>query len=169
MRKPRSEWQACLDDPDGTLRDILDTVSAGVGLLTWTKRRGLNYSTVWAWLDQDERRKNAYAQSRITAADALVEEAIALLDQELPRDDAGKIDGALVNQRRAQADIRKWQAGKLRPAVYGESLRVESEGSISIIGALAEARARVGQTYSPDMPALTGVCSSAEGRSPTDV
>jgi hypothetical protein len=143
MRKGPPEWQACLADPEGTLSDICDTISSGVGLLTWTKRKGLAYSSVWGWLDQDERRKAAYAQARITAADALVEEAIEILDQELPRDENGKIDGALVNQRRAQADIRKWQAGKLRPQVYGEAIRVESEGSISIIGALAEARQRI--------------------------
>jgi hypothetical protein len=168
MRKGPPEWQACLADPDGTLRDICDTVAGGVGLLTWTKRKGLAYSSVWGWLDQDERRKNAYAQSRITAADALVEEAIALLDQELPRDEAGKIDGALVNQRRAQADIRKWQAGKLRPAVYGESVRIEAEAGISVIAALNEARARIGQIYDQDRPLLPGICSSAEG-APTDV
>lgn len=139
----KKEWQACLADPEGTLSDICDTVAGGVGLLTWVKRKGLTYSTVWQWLANDDRRKEAYTAARITAADALVEEAVEILDQELPTDENGRIDPGMVNLLRCRAEMRRWQAGKLRPAMYGEAIRVESEGSISIIGALTEARQRI--------------------------
>lgn len=167
MKQPtgRKEWQACLADPEGTLSDICDTVASGVGLLTWAKRKGLNYSTVWNWLANDDRRKEAYTAARITAADALVEEAVEILDQELPRDENGRIDPGMVNLLRCRAEMRRWQAGKLRPAVYGETVRLESEGKISITAVLQEARARIGQTYDPDMAVLAAPVGN---RSPSE-
>jgi hypothetical protein len=161
----RKEWQACLADPEGTLSDICDTVAGGVGLLSWVKRKGLTYSTVWQWLANDDRRKEAYTAARITAADALVEEAVEILDQELPTDENGRIDPGMVNLLRCRAEMRRWQAGKLRPAVYGETVRLESEGKISITAVLQEARARIGQTYDPVMEALAAPVGN---RSPTD-
>lgn len=166
MKNGRKEWQACLADPEGTLSEICDTVAGGVGLLSWVKAKRLNYSTVWSWLDQEPKRKEAYTQARITAADALVEEAVAILDQDLPKDEHGRIDPGMVNLLRCRAEMRRWQAGKLRPAVYGESVRLERESSISIIGALAEARGRIGQTYSPAMEVLSAPVGN---RIPEDV
>ena len=168
MKTNRKEWQACLADPEGTLSEICDTVAGGVGLLTWVKRKGLVYSSVWAWLNKDDRRKEAYTQARITAADALVEEAVAILDQDLPRDENGRIDPGMVNLLRCRAEMRRWQAGKLRPAVYGETVRVEAESKISILAALAEAKARIGQTYGPDMASLPGYGVPIPTLEPTD-
>lgn len=164
----RKEWQACLADPEGTLADICDTVAGGVGLLTWVKRKGLTYSTVWQWLANDNRRKDAYTAARITAADALVEEAVEILDQELPRDENGRIDPGMVNLLRCRAEMRRWQAGKLRPTVYGESVRVESDTNINIAQVLAEARARVGKIYSPDMAVLPSYTAPMPVLEPAD-
>ena len=70
---------------------------------------------------------------RFTAAremgfDALAEEALELLDEDIPVDDKGRTDTGLVQQRKAQADARLRLLSKWCTARYGEKLQLGGDG-----------------------------------------
>ncbi len=140
-RNPK--WQQAVKDPEALLTEICDHIAEGRGLISWTKAFGVSYSVVWNWLNDDQHRERAYLAARIVAADYLAEQALQIIDAEPERLESGAVDNAAVTLQRARFDARRWQCAKLRPDRYGESLKVESDQGISIIGALAEARQRV--------------------------
>lgn len=124
--KVPSPWQRVSAEPDKLMQEIIECIAGGHGLLNFTKRLGLTYSVVYNWLAAEPDRFRAYQSARQTGAHALFEEAAAILDEEPRLTPDGKVDQGYVTWQRNKADIRKWQASKLMPRLYGEKLEVES-------------------------------------------
>lgn len=88
-------------------------------------------ATISRWAQERPAFRQALDEARKLCADALAEQAIAIVDTE--KDPA---------RARVRADARRWQAAKMKPEAYGEKIDVNMTGTISVAAALAEARAR---------------------------
>jgi hypothetical protein len=167
-REP-TKWDRLSDDPDKLLRMIVDHVSEGRGLNHFVKKHGVNYSTLWYWLDSTDKRRDAYQNALLAGATYLVEQSNEILMAEPKFLDNGCTDAAWVNLMRARADQLKWQASKMYPSRFGDRQLVEMTApGISVVGALQEARQRLvfNDALSPVMQALN---APEYPRSPTDI
>lgn len=92
-----------------------------------------NKATVFRWLAARKDFSDQYARARETQADSLFDDILSIADDGLNdtyTDDEGltKTDFDVIARSRLRVDARKWMAGKLRPKVYGESLKVNGDG-----------------------------------------
>ena len=164
-RIQNQKWHRATQTPDDLLESICNHVAQGRGLISWTKEFGVSYAVAWKWLYAHQDREQAYHAARVVAADYLAEQALQIIDAEPERLESGAVDNAAVTLQRARFDARRWICARLRPDRYGEVLKVEDGRSISILGALAEARQRVGNVYNPDMAVLSAPVGN---RSPSE-
>lgn len=98
--------------------------------------------TVFKWLDANPDFAKRYARAREVQADALVEEAIEIVDdgtndwmekQDKDGNNIGwQLNGEAVARSRLRAEQRRWWAGKLNGTRYGDKQLVEHSGSIDI-------------------------------------
>lgn len=144
MTRPVDRWRAAVADPEKLMDEIVVHISAGRGLLSFVQERGFTYCTAYDWIAADTTRLQAYRDARLCGAHALFEEAAQILDEPPRLTPEGKVDNGYVAWQRARSDIRKWQASKLLPRIYGDSLSVESrhlvEFDIRALLALREGR-----------------------------
>lgn len=88
------------------------------------------------WIKDDEELRNQYAQACEVRADSIFDELIEIADQsnkDLIISDKGLVVNYEVIQRsRLMIDTRRWMLGKMAPKKYGDSQRVELDGSLEI-------------------------------------
>jgi hypothetical protein len=96
--------------------DILAKIAAGQSLNSICKMQGMPHiSTVFDWLKRDGDFADKYARARSAQADAKFEAISDVTERVL----SGELD---PHAGRVAIDAYKWQAGKLRPSVYGEKV-----------------------------------------------
>jgi hypothetical protein len=96
--------------------DILARIASGQSLNSICKIDGMPHiSTVFDWLKRYGDFADSYARARSAQADAKFEAISDITDRVL----SGEID---PHAGRVAIDAYKWQAGKLRPSVYGEKI-----------------------------------------------
>ena len=100
---------------DAVCRRIADGELIGAA----AKAEGIERTTVWRWLREDESFRNAYARAREEAADALADEALEVARGSVPERAAS--DRLLV-------DTLKWTAAKRRPRYYSDKMDLTSDG-----------------------------------------
>ena len=69
-----------------------------------------------------------FTTAREMGYDAIAEKVLELVDEKIPKDDNGRTDSGLVQQRRLQADVRLRLLSKWCTARYGEKLEVGGRG-----------------------------------------
>ncbi|VWC95836.1 hypothetical protein BLA39750_02216 [Burkholderia lata] len=94
---------------------------------------GISVTTFHKVLASERELAVAYARAKEIRADLLADEALKIVDD--PEIDA--------QRARNQMTMRQWLAAKLAPKTYGERIDLNVNQSISIEGALLEARQRV--------------------------
>jgi hypothetical protein len=95
---------------------ILNRLAAGESLAAIARDAAMPAAaTVYKWLQEHASFAESYARARTTQADAKFD-AISDITQQVLR---GEID---PHAGRVAIDAYKWQAGKLRPSVYGEKI-----------------------------------------------
>lgn len=102
-----------------------------------------SFVTVLSWLDKYPEFLSQYERARMMQADALVEEALEIVDdgsndwmERFAKDNPDQaigwqLNGEAVQRSRLRADHRRWWAAKLQPKKYGEKQAVELSGSVS--------------------------------------
>lgn len=114
------------------LQVAVDHVASG-GFLTQAARMlDINYFQLRRLINRDPKLKADLRDAREAGADALVSEAIEIVDA--PGD---------PNRQRNQAQMRQWAAGKLAPRDYGDQLQVTVEGGLDLRAAMASGAARL--------------------------
>lgn len=88
-----------------------------------------SHVTVFEWIDDDEALANRYTRARERQADYLADEISDIADSATD-----------ANLARVQIDARKWKAGKLKPKVYGDSLKLDADINLTISDEQVEAR-----------------------------
>lgn len=167
-----ARMQSLLSDP-GTFDQILATVTAGHGLLTWVRAHGLAYRSVLQWIHADPIRRSEYDQARILGAHALVEESIDLLDEPARLTPAGFVDNGEVNLRKARSEAKRWLAARLMPRLYGEQINIATTEQVDILSALQEVKRRAitgrtieGETV-PESPKVAAITRAIDPQPPT--
>ena len=104
--------------------EVLLRIAHGETLAALGRELGF-HPTAWGqWLAADEALAVAYQRARDTGADALAEQALALIDEEPARIE-GKIDPGHVQWRRAQVDTRLKLLACWNPKKYGSKQTVD--------------------------------------------
>lgn len=80
-------------------------------------------STVYRWLEEREDFRERYTRAREAQADGKFEEAWDIASKATPEN---------VQVARLQVDTIKWQASKLAPKRYGESVKIEGSMGVTV-------------------------------------
>lgn len=96
---------------------------------------GVAPSTFKAWVRESKPLSAQYARARSLYCDRLADEIMEICDEEVPTDNQGRSDNAIVQQRRLQVDTRKWLLSKLKPGTYGDRLTLagDDEAPLAIV------------------------------------
>lgn len=86
---------------------IFSMISAGKGTVATIKHMDVGRRAFYAWLDQEDGRRDRYQAARQAYADQIAEEVIDIAD--------GAIDAHDATVRKLRIDARKWVAGNLSP------------------------------------------------------
>jgi hypothetical protein len=133
--------------------EVLERLALGETLAALGRELGFHATTWNDWCARDEALNLAHLRARDTGADALAEQALALIDAEPARVD-GKIDPGHVQWKRAQVDTRLRLLACWNPKKYGaktqttignkegETLKVEGTADTAAIAASLAAAMR---------------------------
>jgi hypothetical protein len=130
--------------------EVLSRIALGETLASLGRELDFHPQSWADWMRADKGLAIAYQHARDVGADALAEEALALIDTTPERVD-GKIDPGFVQWKRAQVDTRLKLLAKWNPKKYGdkqtvdvgnkegETFKADSVDSVALTQALAEA------------------------------
>ena len=90
------------------------------------------YEQLYAAMFRDEAVKTEIARARVAQQDAIVDQIVAMAD-------AATVENHQVVKLRIWA--RQWQAAKLAPKTYGETMRVDGNVSVNFTDIVAQAAA----------------------------
>ncbi len=142
----RKRGRPLVYDSCGIWPQVLEHIANGDALSTAIKRLGPDApSYVWAktQLRTNTALQAAYREAIEDRADALADDIITLADTPAPPGLDGPGLHTWVAQLKLRVHAREWVASKLRPRVYGASVDVTVQTSISITSALEQAQRRV--------------------------
>lgn len=111
---------------------VIQIISGGDSVMTACEQVGMNKSTFFYWLIKDDNLADQYARARQSRADARFES----LDDIMAELKEKKIDPQTA---RVLMDAIKWQCGKEKGAVYGDSTQLRhanADGSNITINSL---------------------------------
>ncbi len=101
---------------------ILEGLASGVSLVRTCNRLEIPYTTVMAWLRDNEEFQKNYTKVREDQIDFLAEDLLEIADDEsIPAD-----------SRRIRIDARKWYAGKMKSKKYGDKQQVDHSGTVTL-------------------------------------
>ncbi|TDR90256.1 terminase small subunit protein [Enterovirga rhinocerotis] len=108
---------------------FLNLIAEAKSTVEAAKAIGVEPRTIFRWLETHDEFRQQYARAKEAAADHLVEEVLAIVDDgrnDFIEGKGGPIFNAeAVARSRLRFEARKWLAGKLRPKKYGEKLDVD--------------------------------------------
>jgi hypothetical protein len=87
-------------------------------------------TAVYSWLRKNDAFAQNYARAKEDLADTMASRIQAIIDEQPDRTMEGKVDNGWVQYQRLKVDTLKWQAGKLKPKVYGEKVDVNHGGQV---------------------------------------
>jgi len=90
---------------------ICELVEQGVSLASVAREIGCSREHLSIWMNGDPDRRKRLARARETAAEALVDQGLAIID---------RADIAETQLAKARADYRRWMASRLDPDTWGE-------------------------------------------------
>ena len=85
------------------------------------------------------------AHARKFRAEKMANDALAVVDAEMPLNDRGNVDTGAVRQAEAKANNRRWMAAKLDGDTYGDKQQIDMKmhGNINLQQVITDARNRV--------------------------
>lgn len=128
MARPSGYTQKIADD-------ICERLADGESLKRICASDGMpKKSTVFRWLESNQKFRDMYVRAREAQADTLADEILDIADEGLNDtyvDDNGNVrtDHEIVARSKLRVDARKWIAAKLKPRVYGDRAEPESNGA----------------------------------------
>ena len=113
--------------------DLLQWIADGKSLRSWCAIDGhVSHQVVLRALRESGEVRTRYARAREDQADTLIDQCLAIADDgrnDTYIDENGNVKVAtdVIQRSKLRCEERHWLAGKLRPKVYGEKLRIEDE------------------------------------------
>lgn len=117
--------------------EICEWVAEGRSLNSWIKGEDGRpaWSTVCRWLEGNEEFRKNYARAREMAMDLMVEEILAIADDETEdwfmTKKGAVVDETAIGRSRLKIDARKWVMAKMLPKKYGDKVEVEHSGEVA--------------------------------------
>lgn len=116
-----------------TASAIIEEIFEGMLLKDSLKKHKVRQSSFYKFLSKNVKFEDMYARAKAAHAHLIVEEIVPIADDP-------DIDPA---RARNMIDARKWTASKIIPHKYGDRIELNLKNEVSIVDALALARARV--------------------------
>lgn len=113
------------------VESLLDWIAGGKSLRSWCAAPDhVSHQVIFRALRESSELRTRYARAREDQADTLVDECLAIADDgrnDTYVDAKGQVKVAtdVIQRSRLRCDERHWQAGKLKPKVYGEKVHLE--------------------------------------------
>jgi hypothetical protein len=105
--------------------ELIEHVACGGSVLAWCREKGVRDSTAYRMLERHQVAQE-FARARATGAQALAEEALAIVDAADPTDPQD------VARRKLRAETRLKLAACYAPAIYGLSKQAGASGGASV-------------------------------------
>ena len=118
------------------LEEVFEWVAAGKTLREYCRQDGKpSYPTIYRWMNENEEALKRFARAREDGADAIAEEALAILDTK-PERAVGQhgttVDSGHVTWLRNRAEGRLKLLAKWFPQRYGDKQTVQHEGGVTL-------------------------------------
>ena len=133
-------------DRQAIMKDLCDLISASNKSMASCLKElqakypegGLDRTRIYDWMKEDTDLANKYARAKQDQADFLVEEMLAISDDDsedaifVETDDkSGKsakmvCNNEFIQRSRLRVDTRKWIASKLKPKTYGDKFEIDT-------------------------------------------
>ena len=108
-RNPATHWNAIRTPANADL--VCQHLIDGKPLISICSDLGINYTAVFAWINEDDQFAQRYAQARELQCERMAEQIIELADSATPE---------TAQAVRLQVDSRKWFAGKMHSRKFGD-------------------------------------------------
>ncbi len=136
---------------------LCDWIADGKPLRAFCRLPGMPaWRTVYAWMEDDEAFRARVGRARDFGFPAIAEEALEIADTPLPGtittvdDSEGGgtkvVTEDMLGHRKLQVETRLKLLACWDPRRYGHKQQVEHSGSLSLVDAVKEARARLGDS-----------------------
>lgn len=145
-KKSKNPTKRVVPDRQAIMKDLCDLIADSnksmASCLKELKAKypegGLDRTRIYDWMKEDADLANTYARAKQDQADFLVEEMLAISDDDSQDaifvevdDKSGKsakmvCNNEFIQRSRLRVDTRKWIASKLKPKKYGDKLEIET-------------------------------------------
>lgn len=119
------------------INEVCQLIEEGMSLRKAVKKIGINHSTFFKYIDNDENgesnmRKAQYARAMELRAEFMADEILDISDDssnDTIYTEKGEIENKeWTNRSKLRVDSRKWLLSKLMPKKYGDKIDVTSDG-----------------------------------------
>jgi hypothetical protein len=124
------------------MADLVEHVESGGSVLAWCRMRNVRDATAYRALERHEMARD-FARARVTGAQSLADEALAIVDG------ADKDDPQDVARRKLRAETRLKLAACYAPQLYGLNKQAGSSG-VSVSVSIATGVPATGQRITVD-------------------
>lgn len=123
------------------MSEICERISKGESLRSVLRDDDMpDAATFYKWIDENKDYFKQYARATEERAESIFEEILEIADTTvegvvIETDDNGRTKekkGDMLGHRRLQIDARKWMLSKMMPKKYGDSLKLDHEGTLEI-------------------------------------
>jgi hypothetical protein len=117
---------------------IIAMLEQGSSLRAAARSVGLAYSSVYAWITDDQTFGDQYARAREIGYKLLADELIEIADtpevgiktKTNEKGEVETVEGDMIEHRRLRVDTRKWMLARMLPKLYGDKVTHEVSGTI---------------------------------------
>jgi len=135
--KPKKRGRPVEPVPQDHQDAIIAWIADGKPLREYCRMQGApNWRTVYAWLEKDPPFSARFARARDAGADAIAEEALAIIDATPSRaetDGSSRVDPGYVQWQRIRAEYRLKLLAKWNPRRYGDRLDLSSDSAAGLL------------------------------------
>ena len=115
-------------DRTDIITEICERLAKGETLRAICRDDGMpHFTTVYDWIDGDPETALRFERARARGADAIAEEALAIMDQPPPMTDTGATDSGHVAWAKARVETRLKLLAKWHPKRYGDKLELAGD------------------------------------------
>ncbi len=118
---------------------MIESLMDGASLKSELVKHGLSPSQFFTVINENPSIEDLYIRAQASRTELMVEEIVEIADTEPD-----------ANRARVRTDARKWYASKMNSKKYGDRIDLNVNQTVDIGKALAEARARSGQSVIKD-------------------
>lgn len=133
-RQRLERFHAWCEDEDAAMFEICTFLSGGDGELKrnipqFANAKDFVYRTLFAWLMEDEDRKDQIEMAKRIGADKMAQKvADVLIEIAATKEDQALLTNQQVTLAKAKSDAYKWMAGCVAPTIYGNKIETTIKG-----------------------------------------